>query len=58
MTSFDRTKFTEALARVTLFTSAQAIALADALESSLTKAVVPGESREAAPLRGAGVDLS
>ncbi len=58
MTSFDRTKFIEALARVTLFTSAQAIALADALESSLTKAVVPGVSREAAPLRGAGVDLS
>ena len=58
MAVFDRAAFTSALANPAAFTPAQIDALANALEASLDGAVVPGESHEAPPLRGAGADLS
>ena len=58
MAVFDRTKFVSALATSAEFTTAQADALARALQASLDEVIVPGESLEAPPLRGAGADLS
>ena len=57
MAVFDRTKFTDALCNSMAFTKVQIDALADALQASLDGAIVPGESHEAPPLRGAGVEL-
>ena len=58
MAAFNRIKFASMLASSTAFTAAQAKALGDAIEASFDEAVVPGESHEAAPLRGAAADLS
>ena len=58
MAVFDRIKFITAMAGSAAFTPAQIDALADALQASLDTVVVPGESHEAPPLRGAGPDLS
>ena len=58
MANFDLAKFTRALTSSAVFTTAQIGALADALQASLDGAVVPGESHDVPPLRGAGVDLS
>ncbi len=58
MAVFDPIKFTTALAGSAEFTAAQVDALASALQASLDEVIVPGESLEAPPLRGAGADLS
>ena len=58
MADFDRVKFTSMLGRSAAFTPAQAEALAAAIEASFEAAIVPGESLEAPPLRGAAADLS
>jgi hypothetical protein len=57
MATFDRATFIQALAKSMAFTEAQVDALVGALEASLGGAVVPGESHEAPPLRGAGIEL-
>ena len=58
MAVFHRAEFTTALANSAAFTPGQIAALADALQASMAGVVVPGESHDAPPLRGAGTDLS
>ena len=58
MAVFARAKFISALNASAAFTAAQVEALADAIEASFDGAIVPGQSHEAPPLRGAGADLS
>ena len=58
MADFDRITFIKALTSSAGFTVAQIDALADALQSSLDGTILPGQSHEAPPLRGAGADLS
>ena len=58
MAGFTRAKFTSALASSAAFTADQVEALADAIEAAFDETIVPGESHEAAPLRGAAADLS
>ena len=58
MADFDRTKFSQSLTSSAVFTTAQIAALVQALQVALDGTVVPGESHEAAPLRGAAPELS